>query len=184
MAAQDDMPVVIDPIFPEESDPSEGGVEDDMLAVDQEPHSPQLDIEQEEMDYDEALLAAGEEEDPEAGQMMSIHEHNDIVDAISDDATAQIQAANVRVAAAEASVGTEEATTRRIRALLQNAQMDRSALQARNAHLEDLRIIALQDLEKRIVDYPVENGRADYFMDRSVVRHMIWEAIEDAHRGR
>ena len=183
MADQHDVPVVVDPIFPMESDPSEDEVGEE-IVVDQEPYAPELGIDEEEMDYDEALLAAGEEEDPEAGQMMSIHEHNDIVDAISDDATTQIQVANVRVAAAEASVGVEEATTRRIRALLHNAQMDRSVLQARNAHLEDLRVIALKDLDKRIADYPVENGRADYYMDRSVVRHMIWEAIEDAHRGR
>ena len=183
MADQHDVPVVVDPVVPVESDPSEDEIEEE-IAVDQDPHSPDLGFDEDEMDYDEALLAAGEEEDPEAGNMMSIHDHNDIVDAISDDATTQIQAANVRVAAAEASVGVEEATTKRIRALLTNAQMDRSVLQARNAHLEDLRIIALKDLEKRIVEYPVENGRADYYMDRSVVRHMIWEAIEDARRGR
>jgi hypothetical protein len=173
-----DVPEVINP---HDSDPEE---EEEAIEPNPEPEEENEDEDPLEEDmaenHDEELLEAGLEEDPEAGQLMTVAEHNETIEVVAYIAAGEIQAANDRTETAEGLLNAERETTSRLRRLLQNAQMERAALQTRLDRVVEGCHSSYRELERRVVRYPVEEGRRSYLIDRSVVVHMIWESYDYA----
>lgn len=160
MADPEDIPEVINPIFEPE---------------------PESDPEMDELDLDPQEGHAVEPlEEEELEQMISVEEHESVVDVTTEQAIQEVEVADQRAEAAEALLETEKATNTQLRTSLQDAVREKYEKQLQINRIVQGYHSSYEVLQKRVIRYLVEEGKTDYLIDRAIICHMIQDLHKDA----
>ena len=138
------------------------------------------DAEEEELLHDQQLLdAEEEEEDPVAGQLMRIDEHDEAMASLLQTTECENNKMKFRADLAECMLMDERSHSHQLKGQLHHAHRSRREIQSRLLKTSLGVRDTFNDLQRRVTRYPVEEKKTAYLIDRSVVCHMIQDSFDD-----